>query len=89
MPIFSTTSQDKLKYHIAKRHSVPKPPVAFKCKLCYQEFPGYYALRQHKNTQHGFPIKTANVDPDDIINQMDNTNLEEELRSCQHFLVNS
>ena len=52
-PNFSTKSQNYLNYHIAKKHSAPKPHVTFKCKLCYQEFPGFYALSQHRNTKHG------------------------------------
>ena len=55
-PKFSTKSQSYLNYHIAKKHSAPKPDVTFKCKLCYQEFPGFYALRQHRNTQHTMQI---------------------------------
>ena len=46
-PNFSTKSQNYLNYHIAKKHSAPKPDITFKCKLCFQEFPGFYALRQH------------------------------------------
>ena len=76
-----------MNYHFAKRHSVPNPARTFKSKLCYQEFPGLYALRQHKNIQHGFLFKRAIVDADDIINENDGANLKEELRSCQHFLV--
>ena len=49
-PNFSTKSQNDLNYHIAKKHSAPKPDVTSKCKLCYQEFPGFNALRQHRNT---------------------------------------
>ena len=52
-PIFSTKSQNDLNYHFAKKHSAPKLDVTSKCKLCYQEFPGFYALRQHRITQHG------------------------------------
>ena len=32
-------------------------------------------------------MKTAKLDRDDIINEVDDADLEEELRSCQHFLV--
>ena len=39
-PNFSTKSQNDLNFHIARKHSAPKPDVTFKCKLCYQEFPG-------------------------------------------------
>ena len=37
--------------------------------------------------QHGFLIETAEMDPEDIINEVDDTNLKEELRSRQHLLV--
>ena len=44
-PNFCIKSQVDLNYHIAKKHSAPKPDVTFKCKLCFQEFPGFHALR--------------------------------------------
>ena len=88
-PSFSTKSQEELKYHFARKHSAPKPSVTFQCELFCQEFPGTYALLRHKNTQHGFSINTANVDPNDIMNAVDDANLLEELRSCQHFFVDS
>ena len=78
-----------MNYQIAKKHSAPKPVVTFKCEICYQEFPGFHALRQRKNIQHGFPSKTENVDLDDIINEVDDANLKEDLRSCQLLLVDS
>ena len=77
------------KANVENRQRRPKPVVTFKCKLCYQEFPGSFASRQHKNTQHGFPIKTANVHPVDIIHEVEDANLKQELRSCQFFLVDS
>ena len=55
---FSTTSKINLNYHTAKKHSAPKHVVAFKCKHCYQDFPGFYAFRQQKKTQHGLSIDT-------------------------------
>ena len=57
------------------------------CKLYYQEFPGFYSLRQHKNTQHSFSIKSTKVYPNGIINEVDDMNPKEELPSSQHFLV--
>ena len=90
-PNFSTKSQNDLNYHIAKKHSAPKPEVTFKCKLCYAEFPGFYALRHHRNTQHGTQIGpgTRNVDVEHIVGDVEDHSLREELRSCQHFLVDS
>ena len=90
-PNFSTKSQNDLKYHIAKKHSAPKPEVTFRCKLCLQEFPGFYALRQHRNTQHGMQIgsKTRDVDVEHIVGDVEDHSLREELRSCQRFLVDS
>ena len=76
-PNFSTKSQDGLNYYTTKKHSAPKPIATFKCELCFQELPGFHALRQQKNTQHDFSIKTANVDPDDIISEVDDMNLTE------------
>ena len=90
-PNFSTKSQNDLNYHIAKKHSAPKPEVTFKCKLCYQEFPGFYALRQHRNTQHTMQIGSGprDVDVEHIEGDVDDHSFREELRSCQHFLVDS
>ena len=86
-PNFHTKLQNYLNFHFAMKHRAPNVDVFFKCKLCYRKFPGFYALRQHKSSQHCFRIKTAIVDLDDNINEVDGTNLKEELRSCQHFLV--
>ena len=77
-------SQNDLNYHIAKNHSSPKPDVTFKCKLCHQEFPGFYALRHQKNTEHGFPINGANVDSEDITNEVDALMMRISKRSCAH-----
>ena len=90
-PNFSTNSQNDLIYLVAKKHSAPKPYATFKCKLCYQEFPKFYALRQHGNTQHGMQLGsgTRDVDVEHIMGDVENHSLREELRSCQHFLVDS
>ena len=90
-PKFSTKSQNDLLYHIAKKHSAPKPDITFKCKLCFQEFRGFYALRQNRNTQHGMQIGsgTRDVDVEHIVGDVEDHSLREELRSCQHFLVDS
>ena len=56
-------------------------------KLCCKELAGFHALRQHRNTQNGFLIKTTNVQPDNILNEVDDAHLKEELRSCQLFIV--
>ena len=78
-PIFSATYQDDMNDLFVKNHNALKPVVTFKCKHHYQEFAGLYALRNHENTQHGFLINTANVDLDDIIDEVYDANLEEEL----------
>ena len=66
-PNFSPNSQDHFNDYLAKKDSAPKPVVIFNCKLCCQDIPGLYALRQYRNTQQGFPIKTTNAEPDDVI----------------------
>ena len=86
-PHFSTISQSDLNYHRVKKTQPPKPVGNFKCKLFYQDLRDFYALPQPKSTQNGFPLKRATVDPDDNIKKVDDANLEEELRSCQHFVM--
>ena len=88
-PNFSTKSQNDLIYHIAKKHSAPKPDITFRCKLCFQEFPGFYALRQHRKTQHGMQIgsRTRDVDVEHIVGDVEDHSLREELCPYQHFLV--
>ena len=80
-----------MNYQIGKKHSAPKLDVTFKFKLCYQEFPGFYALRQQKNTQHGIQIGsgTRDVIVEHIVEDVEDHSLREELRPCQHFLVDS
>ena len=86
-PNFSTLSQDDLSYHVAKKHSVSIPSITYKCNLCHAEFPGFYALRQHKNPQHGtqFGLGASNIDVEDIVEDVDDQSLREETDSCKHF----
>ena len=90
-PNFSTLSQDDLNYHIAKQHSAAGPSKTYKCTLCHAEFPSFYALRQHKNTQHGKQIGfgASNIDVEDIMGDVDDQCFREELQSCRHFLAYS
>ena len=82
-PNFFTKSQNALNYRIAKKHSVPKPDITFKCKLCHAEFPGFYALRQQRNTQHGpkMGFGANNFDVEEILGDVDDQSLREELES--------
>ena len=59
--------------------------------MSHAEFPGFYALRQHKNTQHVTQIGlgASNIDVEDIVGDVDDQSLREELQSCRHFLVDS
>ena len=88
---FSTKSRDDINYHIAKQRSAAGPSITYKCKLCHAEFPGFYASRQHKDTQHGTQIEfgASNIDMEDIVGDVDDQSLREELESCRHFLVDS
>ena len=80
-PKISTKSGDGLYYHIAKQHSAAGPSITYKCKLCHAEFPGFYALRQQKNTQHGtqFGFGASNIDVEHIVGDVDDQSLREEL----------
>ena len=88
-PTFSTTSQADLKYHIAKKHAKPQVKSTHKCKNCFQDFSGFYALRQHKTSNHGIQMKSVEVDVNNVF-ENDDADLREELQQpCQHFLVDS
>ena len=90
-PNFFTKSRDDLNYQIAKKHSVPRPSITYKCKLSHAEFTGFYALRQHKNTQHGtqYGFGAIDINVEDIVGDVDDQNLREELESCKHFLTDT
>ena len=88
-PTFSTKSINDPNYQFSKKYNAPKPNVTVKCEFFAHEFAGFYGLRQHKNTQHGFRIKTTEIDPDDLINEVDDGNPKKEMRSCHYFLVDS
>ena len=81
-PNFSTKSQNDLNHLIGEKHSAPIPDATFKCKLCYQEFPGFYALRQHRNTQHGMQIgsRTRDVDAEHLVGDVEDHSLRSERR---------
>ena len=84
-PNFSTKSRSDLSYHVAKKHNAPRPSIEYKCKLCHADVPGFFALRQHKNTQHGAQIVfgASNIDVEDIVRDVDDQSLREELESCK------
>ena len=84
-------SQDHLNYHVAKKRSVSRSSITYKCKLCHAVFPGFYALPQHKNTQHGTHtgFGASNINVEDIVGEDDDQSLREELESCKHFLTDA
>ena len=88
---FSTKSRDDLNYHIDKQHSAAGPSKTYKCNLCHAESPGFYALRQHKNIEHGKQIGfgVSKIDVEDLVGDVDDQSLREELESCRHFQVDS
>ena len=55
--------------------------------IFYQVFPGFHAVPQLKKTQHGFLFKTANVDLENILIEVVDTNLNGENYSCETFFV--
>ena len=57
-----------------------------KCKVCFKEFSGFYALRQNKASEHGLQMKSAEFDMSNLL-EGDDADLKEELQACQHFLV--
>ena len=87
-PNFSTKSRHDLNYHLAKKHATPPLKNTHKCKICFKEFSGFYALRQHKTSEHGLQMESAEFDLSNLLED-DDADLKEELQACQHFLVDS
>ena len=80
-PKSSTKCQIDLSYHIAMNRRDAKPDVNFKFTLCSHEFPEFHAFRQHKNTKHGFCMKTIIVEHNKILNEVADANIKQALRS--------
>ena len=87
-PNFFTKSRDDLNYQIAKKHATPRVKTTHKCKICSNEFSGFYALRQHKTSEHGIQMKSPDFDVNNLLEDNDAV-LKEELQACQHFLVDA
>ena len=86
-PNFPTTSQADMNYHIATKHPRVRPKNTYKCKICLEEFSGFYALRKNRSSQHGIPIRTSNLDMDTLLENIDGAELKDEPNSYNHFLV--
>ena len=82
----STASQEDSNYHTAKKHIVPKTVAAFNCKLCYRGSLDFGRYDNKKNTQHGFPIKSAFFDREDIVNDLVHMNLKRGVSFMSTFL---
>ena len=87
-PNFFTKSRDVLNYHIAKKHATPRAKKTHKCKICFKEFSGFYALRQHKTSELGLQMKSAELGVSNLLGD-DDADLKEKFQACQHFLVDS
>ena len=80
-----------MNYPVAKKQSVLRPSIAYKCKLCQAKFPGFYALGHHINTQQGALIGflPSNTNVEDIVRDVDDQSLRQELESCRYFLTDT
>ena len=54
----------------------------------FDDFSGFYALRQHKTSEHGIQLKSAEFDLRNFVED-DNAELKEGIQACQLFLVDS
>ena len=77
-PNLSTKSRDDLNYHMAKKHATPRVKTTHKCKICFKQFSSFYALRQHKTSEHGIQMRSTEIDVSNLLED-DDTDLKEEL----------
>ena len=87
-PNFSTNSLADLNYHIAEKHATPRVKYTQRCKICFKDFSGFHAFRQHKTSERGYQNKSADFDVNNLF-EIDDADLKEELQACKHFLVDS
>ena len=85
---FFTKSRDDLYYQIAKKHAIPREKITHKCNFYFEEFSGFYALRQHKTNEHGIRVESPEFYVNNLVED-DEADLKEELQACQNFLVDS
>ena len=59
------------------------------CLICEKDFPSFYSLQRHKKSEHGKLSRNLDltVDLELIMGDYLDRKLREELRDCQHFLV--
>ena len=57
----------------------------------WRRISGFYALRHHRNTQHGTQIGlgASIIDVEDIKGGVHDQSLREELESCKHYLTDT
>ena len=86
---FSTKSGEDINYHIAKKHGAAGPKNNHTCKECSIEFPSFYSLRHHKQRYRTAETTSSEEEADmqSLAEAGDDKNLEDELQSCRHFLV--
>ena len=87
-PSFSTKSRNDLDYYIAKKHATPGVKNTQKCKICFKEFSGFYAFRQHKTGEHRIQMKSGEVDVNSLLED-DDADLKEKLQVCQLMFLYS
>ena len=85
-PKVFTKSRDDLNYHIAKKHATRRMKNTHKCKNCPKESSGFFPFRQHKTSEYGNQMKSAEFDVCTFL-QYDDSDLKDEMQACQHFLV--
>ena len=58
-PNYFTKSQNDLDYHLAKKHAPKGQKINTTCGICNKHFHSYYAMQQHKKTEHKTLSKVA------------------------------
>ena len=87
-PNFSTKSRDDLYHLIAMKHATPRVKNTHKKKICFKDFSDFHTLRQHKTSDQGIQMNSAEFDVNNFLED-DDAELKEELQAKQHFLVDS
>ena len=76
-------------YHMARKHSKETARVVNECKICDKDFHSLHFLPVYRRKEHGAQrgSEAQSVNVAQLIADVDDNCLEEEIETCNHFLV--
>ena len=91
-PHFSTKKKEDMNYRIVKDHSPKDTKLSTVCTVCWEDFPNFYSLHEHRRRKHGISTRFGTKSSEKLKEVLDSEELEkdneqhqQELSACQNF----